>query len=115
MLACLVLGAAVSFGPFLYLLLFAVSGEELLIELPAAATGSLLLFSPYVGLAFLGRRARPRIAFGALALLVVVSGVFYALAGSDAQGGLFALYTLPFQWLVAGLSAARRLRRPSPE
>ena len=111
---CLLLGAAISFGPEVYFLLSAPSGEEeLLLELPVTVTASLAFFSPYLGLAFLGRGARPRVAFGALALLVVVSGVFYAVAGSDAQGGLFAFYTLPLQWLVAGLTVASRQPRAS--
>ncbi|MDP8909220.1 MAG: hypothetical protein M3N47_08925 [Chloroflexota bacterium] len=105
----LAIGAAVNVVPWLRFLADAPAAE-LADELVVSGVGVALLCSPYVLLAFAGQRARPTVRYGALALLLLATGVFYVAATSDAQGGLAAIYTLPFQWLVAGLSGVSRFR-----
>ena len=107
----LALGAALHVGPAVWILT-EVPTSDLAAELPWMAFGTLLLYSPYVGLAVRAEAARPLVAYGALALIVAATAIFYAGARSDAQGGLIALYTLPFQWLVVWVAGARRFTRP---
>ncbi len=107
----LTVGAALSALPFVEYLLD-VPDEQLGAELSSVVVGALLLFSPYVGLAVLGRRARPLAGYGALVILVALSVAFLAVAASDAQGGLVALYTLPLQWFVAMSVRAQRFATP---
>jgi hypothetical protein len=73
--------------------------------------GGLLLFSPYVGLAFVGPRARPIVAYAALAAVLALSAAFWVAARSDAQGAVSILYLGPLQWLIAASTALNRLRR----
>ena len=104
-------GAAVTVLPFFDYLLD-VPPDELRVELRDKGVGLLFLVSPYLGLAVLGRRARPVVGYGALALLMLGSLVYLIGAGSDPQGGLVALYILPLQWLTAILAAASRSSAP---
>jgi hypothetical protein len=46
---------------------------------------SLILFSPYVGLATGGRRVRPAIGYAALASLLATTALFFVAAASDAS------------------------------
>ncbi len=110
-LVVVVLGAAVTLVPFVAYL-GSVPEGELGVELSSGGVGALLLFSPYIALAVLGRRARPLVGYGALALLLVGSAVFLAVASSDPQGALIALYTLPLQWLVVACTLASRSSAP---
>ncbi len=97
--------------PFLYFL-FEVPASELVYELTSAGMGTLVLVSPYVGLAWLGRHARPLVGYGALALLLVGSGLVFVAASSDAQGALIAIYVLALQWFLAALAGSRRFSAP---
>ncbi len=112
-LVTLVLGAGASIGVEVWTLVrFALEFPvELYYEVGPAIVGSLLLYSPYVGLALLGRRVRPVIGYGALGILLIVSGLFYVIAASSSTGALIVFSTLPFQWLVAALAGIRRFRR----
>ena len=101
----LVVGAAVCGLPFL---------SSLSDVQPAELVGALLLYSPYVALAVLARRAKPWAGFLALALLLVGSAVFLLAAYSDAQGGLAAIYVVPAQWIVAVYAGDDRLRTVAP-
>lgn len=73
--------------------------------------GDFLLFSPYVGLAFVGPRARPIVAYAALAAVLALSAAFYVVARSDPQGAVSILYIGPLQWLIAASTTLNRLRR----
>ncbi len=108
--ATLALGAVVCFGPALWILT-QVRKAELGYELPAMGVLTLLLYLPYVLLAVGVEGVRPLVAWGALAVILAASSVFYAGATSDAQGGFVILYTLPFQLFVAWLASARRFMR----
>jgi len=105
-LVVLGLGGAACVLPLLSSL-FALPQEELTGELPYAAASALFLVSPYVGLSWLGQQARPLVGYGALALLLMSSGLVLFLASSDAQGGIIAFYIVPLQWLVAASARPR--------
>ena len=85
--------------------------DQLTDELKPALIGSLLLYLPYVGLALRGRRARPVVAYGALAVLLVTSAVFFVAAASDPNGAIVGVFIWPVQCLVAGLAGLPVSRR----
>ena len=107
-------GAAVCLGPALALGLLDVPREDLRDEIVPVALSTALLYSPYVGLAVIGERAKAPVGYGALAVLLLLTGIFLLGATSDAQGGLTAFYTLPAQWVVAVAAGAERFRRAPP-
>ncbi len=106
----LVLGACVVVGPRIAVLID-VPRDQLGDEIGAAVLGMPLLVSPYVGLALLGRSSRNAVRYGALALILVASFIFYLSAASDAQGALVVIYTLPCQWGLAIAVAHARFRQ----
>lgn len=76
-----------------------------------AALGRLLLFSPYVALAVLGRNTKVWAGLVALALLLVGTTVFFVVASTGAQSGAVIIYIGPAQWVVAICAGDDRLRR----
>lgn len=97
-------GVVVSLGFAAIVFVARVPLEAWLAESVPALTGAVLLWSPYAGLAFIAADAFALVRYGALALLVSLTALTWWSAGSDPQGGLIALYTLPAQWLIAILT-----------
>ncbi len=110
----LLIGAIMSFGLAAAIFVLRIPVEAWLTESVPALFGSLLLWSPYVGLAFIAADALAAVRHGALVLLVALTVLTWWSASADAQGGLIAFYTLPTQWLIAmltGLGPVQRTRR----
>ncbi len=111
----LLIGAGVSLGVVAALFPLRIP----LSEWPAASLPALLagvmLWTPYVGPAFIAEDSRHFVRYGFLALLAASSLLVWWSASSDPQGGIVALYAIPVQWLIAILAALPPLHRPLPE
>lgn len=101
----LIVGCVAAFGFPIVVMAFFIPLSGWLIALGSVLFGGLILWTPFLGLAFIAGEARSRVVrYGGLAVLVALSVFTWWVASSDAQGGIVALYTVPAQWLVAMLT-----------